>query len=358
MFKLLRLGIIFTSVLALCFIFACTGDQGPQGPEGPPGEPGEPGQDLSIAPPEDVYLSVAVFNQFNGFDVNYRSQDFVLLTFDSTATPSANVIVGTNIGKSPIIDGIDGDIDEWGIVAEEILNQSEVTLGSFVGDDNMITQVTMRCVYDARYIYFFLAWSEDVTGDFLEEENRNLQEWENDGVDAFTPLTVGSEDRVWMMFVNDPAYVPSGDDCLLDCGLENASFSSNLKIDAWDWRACLTDLVGFSDDGYLDYQGGNLSGFVGDAGGAAFMRNIEGTLPAWMYYTDPNSNGSYPFWFRFAVTFVNSDWSRGSTIPGYMALIPYGDRADIIAASSFETPRWVVEMRRLRNTGNGNDVQF
>jgi hypothetical protein len=356
MFKLLRLGIIITSVMALCFILACTGDQGPQGPEGPPGEPGTPGQDLSIAPPDDVYLSVGIFNEFDGFDVNYRSRDFILVTFDSTATSGSDVIVGRNIGKSPIIDGVDGDIDEWGV--GEDLYESDITLPAFVGEDNMITQVTMRCVYDARYVYFFLAWSEDATEVFSEAENRNLEEWENDGVDNFVPMTVGSEDRVWMMFINDPSYIPGENDCLLDCGLGDASFGSNLKVDAWDWRACLTDLVGFADDGYMDYQGGNLSGFTGDAGGAAFMRNIDGTLPAWMYYNDPNAMGSYPFWFRFAVPFVNNDWSRNSTIPGYMALIPYGDRADIIAASSFESPRWIVEMRRLRNTGNGNDVQF
>lgn len=356
MFKLLRLGIIITSILALCFIFACTGDQGPEGPEGPPGEPGTPGQDLSIAPPADAYMSLAVFNQFDGFDINYRSQDFVLVTFDSTATSSATTIVGKNIGKSPIIDGIDGDIDEWGV--GEDLFESDITLGSFVGEDNRITEATVRCVYDERYIYFFLTWSEDAGGIFEENEDRNLGEWLNDGVDTFTPLTVGSEDRVWMMFVNDPNYIPSGNDCLLDCGLENASFGSNLKIDTWDWRAALTDLVGFADDGFMDYQGGTVSAYVGDAGGAAFMRNIDGTLPAWMYYDDPNASGSYPFWFRFAVPFIDNDWSRSSTIPGYMALIPYGDRADVIAASSFESPRWIVEVRRLRNTGNGNDIQF
>ncbi|MBD3216671.1 MAG: hypothetical protein GF310_00250 [candidate division Zixibacteria bacterium] len=360
MFRLLRLGIILISVLALTFSFACEGDQGPQGPQGEPGEPGDPGQDLTIAPPPDTYVSFAVFNQFDGTDINYRSRDFIRITFDTSQTPTDELIVAAFVDASPVIDGVDGDIDEWGFEAgdEMDLYESDVPLTAALGTDNEISEVSVRCVYDARYIYFFLRWSEESTADFEEGENRNLMEWENDGVSTFDPIMVGSEDRAWLMFLTDRSYVPGEADCLLECEAENAALQSGMMIDAWDWRACLTDLTGFADDGYLEYVANELSGFTADDGGAAFMRNESGGLPEWMYYDDPNANGNYPFWFRFAVPFVDGNWARNANVPGYMALIPYGDRASVETASTYENPRWTLEIKRLRNTGSGNDIQF
>ncbi|NIP44387.1 MAG: hypothetical protein GWO41_07370 [candidate division Zixibacteria bacterium] len=354
MFKFLRLGIILMSVLALAFLFACEGDQGPQGPEGEPGEPGDPGEDLTIAPPPDIYFSVAVFNEFDGTEINYRSQDFIQITFDTSQTPSEDLIVGAFVNQSPIIDGSDGDIDEWGV--GEDLFESDIPLTGTIGNDNGIIEVSMRCVYDARYVYFFLRWSEESTGEFIESENRNLEEWRNQGVGTFDPLIIGSEDRAWLMFLTDPSYIPSGADCLLSC--ESPVLGMDMKIDAWDWRACLTDLTGYADDGNLMFSGSTLSGFAADAGGGAFMRNELAGLPEWMYYDDPNANGDYPFWFRFAVPFENTNWSTNSTVPGYMALLPYGDRADVEAAGMYENTVWTLELKRLRNTGSGNDIQF
>jgi hypothetical protein len=361
MFRLLRLGIILISVLALTFSFACEGDQGPQGPQGDPGDPGDPGQDLTIAPPPDTYVSFAVFNQFDGTEINYRSKDFMRITFDESQTPIDNeLIVAAFVDVSPVIDGSDGDIDEWGFDNGEeiVLYETDVPLTAAVGTDNEIGSISVRCVYDARYIYFFLRWREESNADFQESENRNLEEWENDGVSTFDPLILGSEDRAWLMFLTDRSYTPAEGDCLLECSSENAALPDGMKVDAWDWRACLTDLTGFADDGYLEFSSGELSGFIADAGGAAFMRNELDGLPDWMYYDDPNADGDYPFWFRFAVPFVDGNWARNANVPGYMALIPYGDRANVEAASSFETSNWTVEIKRLRNTGSGNDIQF
>ncbi len=359
MCKLLRLGIILVSVLALSFMLACEGDEGPQGPEGPPGEPGEPGEDLQIAPPDDIYFSLAIFNQFDGTATNYRAHDFLRITFDSTAEPAEDVVVAGYVSAAPEIDGVDGDIDEWGFA--EDLFESDVPLEGIVGDDNMISEVSVRCVYDEKYIYFFLTWVEENVLDGPEpSESRNLQEWRYLGFGdeaGFEPT--GSEDRVWMMFLTDTSYTPGANDCLLECGLDNATLASAMRIDVWDWRASITDLVGFGDDLYMTYSGGAVNGPVGDAGGAAFMRNIDGDEPAWMHYDDPNENALYPFWFRHAVQFVDDgSFSRNSTIPGYMALIPYGDRANVASMGLYENPRWTVEIRRLRNTGSGNDIQF
>jgi Ethylbenzene dehydrogenase len=351
----LRLGMIFMFVMALTFMFACEGDQGLQGPTGETGEPGTPGENLSTTPPDDVYLSLAIFNQFDGVETNYSSTDFLRVTFDDTQTPSPDLVVASFVDRPPILDGEDGDIDEWG--DGEDIYESNVSLGDVIGRDNNIGSVRVRCVYDEKYIYFFLYWEEKAPG-FEFSESRNFEEWEYQGFNLPWE-THGSEDRVWLMFLTDLTYVPStGTDCLAGCGLENASFGSDMMVDVWDWRASLTDVVGFADDGYLYYSGGSNDGIMYDNGGVAFMRNIEDDQPVWMHYKDPGHNADYPFWFRNAVPLKDSGFVEDKTIPGYMALIPYGDRGQIAAGSVFELPFWTVELRRLRNTGSGNDIQF
>ena len=357
MSKLLRLGIFLAVIMALTLSFACEGDQGPQGPAGDPGDPGDPGQDLSIAPPNDMYFSIGVFNQYDGVEMNYRSKDFIKITFDTSAANNATTVIGLFLDRAPKIDGADGDVDEWG-VNDEIF-ESRIQLIDVAGTNNYTPQVTMRCVYDEDYIYFYMYW-EEFSNNFGIGESRNFEEWVYEGFGdeaAFEPT--GSEDRVMLMFVTEPGFVPAEGDQIMNGGLENVSLSSAYRIDVWDWRASLTDLVGFADDGYLVYDGSSLSDLMGDAGGAAFMKNIDADAPAWMYYNDPSANGDYPFFFRYATPFVDDgNFARSNTIPGYMALVPYGDRGNITAASSFATKFWTVEIKRARNTGSGNDVQF
>ena len=357
MSKLLRLGIFLAVIMALTLSFACEGDQGPQGPAGDPGDPGDPGKDLSTAPPNDMYFSVGVFNQYDGTEMNYRSKDFVKITFDTTIVADDTTVVALYLDRAPQLDGLDGDVDEWGINDE--IFESRIQLTDIAGTNTFTPQLTFRCAYDEDFVYFFMYW-EEFSNNFDVGESRNFEEWvfEGFGEDAaFEPT--GSEDRVMLMFVTEPGFVPAEGDVLMNGGLENAAFSSAYRIDVWDWRASLTDLVGFADDCYMIYDGSSISDLMGDVGGAAFMKNIDGDVPAWMYYNDPGANGDYPFYFRLAQPFVDEgNFSRTNTIPGYMALIPYGDRGNISVGSSFATRYWTVEMKRARNTGSGNDVQF
>jgi len=352
MFRFLRLGICILSIFALALLFACEGDQGPQGPPGDKGDPGEPGSGCGSAPPEDFYLSMAVFNGYDGVDMDYRAADFVKVTFDTEQEPGSDLIVGVFLEEPPTLDGEDGDIDEWGDGND--IYESRIALDETVGNDIGTGEVLVRCAYDAENVYFFFTWSE--AG--VTEENRNFEEWEITSTPEFTYTTVGSEDRLWILFPEDSDFEPSENDVLLADGLDNASLSVSGRVDVWDWRASLTDLVGFVDDAYIVFDGASHGGVQFDAGGGAFVRNIDGDHPAWMHFTDPNANVDYPLWFRDAIIFNTTNWGNGQTIPGYMATVPYGDRGDIYCASIFEMPRWIVEVQRSRSTGSGNDKQF
>jgi hypothetical protein len=51
-------------------------------------------------------------------------------------------------------------------------------------------------------------------------------------------------------------------------------------------------------------------------------------------------------------------WTDGATVPGYIFFIPTSSAADVQAVARFADDTWTVEMRRLRNTGNAEDVRF
>jgi len=352
MFRLMRLGIFVMSILAFALLFACEGDQGPQGPQGPTGDPGEPG--TGLAAPDDFYFSLAVFNEYDGTEAVYRAVDFAKVVCDTSQSPSSDVIVAAYIETPPRIDGDDGDIDEWGIGDD--LYESHIPLNYTVGEDNGINEVLIRCVYDQDNIYFFLTWAEPA-GD-QSAENRNYREWVIDEVTPdFTISRSGSEDRLWMMFPADDSFVPGETDVLLGTGLDNASIP-DMRVDVWDWRAALTDLVGFADDGYIVVSGSTHDGVKFDTGGPCYFENVNGDMPAWMHYTDPNGQGLYPFWSSDKIPFESSGWVVNQNIPGYIAMVPYGDRADVNAASIKSQIGWTVEFKRARFSGSGNDKQF
>ena len=366
MFKLLRLGIYTASVLVLALLFACEGDTGPQGPQGDPGEPGEPGEDLAAGVPEDFYFSVALFNEDDGTASNYRAKDFVRVTFDTLQEADASTVVGVKLDTPPRLDGEDGDIDEWS--PNDELYESDVVLESIVGVDNEISQIQVRAAYDAEFIYMFFMWTEDWVVNDIDtvyeiSENRHPEEWfyRFDGSEGDFNQE-GVEDRLWVMFITGD-YVPTESDNLLEGGLGTASFGSDVRIDVWDWRAGATDLVGFADDAYMVYSGGSLGAITGDVGGSCYMENNNNGEPIWMHFHDPNYDADYPFWLRDAVMLADtSSFTSSATIPGYVSLVPYGDRGQVFSGSSYfilaGLEKWAVELKRIRRTGSGNDRQF
>jgi hypothetical protein len=103
-----------------------------------------------------------------------------------------------------------------------------------------------------------------------------------------------------------------------------------------------------------------------DMGTGSFVENIDDTLPRWQHRNDPNENPAPPFLQWDAVPF-NPDlgWTDNARVQGYTIVLPTGSQADIEINDSEAAwgwagapDSWVLEIRRARNTGNGDDVQF
>ncbi len=144
-----------------------------------------------------------------------------------------------------------------------------------------------------------------------------------------------------------------------------ANLPANYLVDVWSWGAGTSNPVFIADDWVITSEGKKP-----DFGKAPYLSNyvLPDSIPLYMYYLDPNYKSAlnlntdlFPFWDYDAVGYSTRNWfiNRAVYIAGYVTTIPNGSRADVYAAASFDTPsKWTLEMKRARNTGNGDDVQF
>ena len=371
---------VFGTVISLLLMFllasflGCEGDQGPEGPQGPPGEPGPPGDPGTLTPPPDMTFGLAITNNS---DYDQNANTLIKLTFqeDPNPNPAENTLVGYKLDKSPILDGQDKGEEDWGTSE---LYVSEVALTNIRGVDNgigtMSTPVTLRAGYDEEYVYFMVKWKEETAGnddiEFRPGENKFPDRWRYDR-DSGTWKQQFNEDQLFIYW--DISGIDEWDTQGAALLYHDSDSSIYLDqpgmVDVWHWMAGRTGLIGYLDDGFVQYDEfvlfdeANFFGIRPDQGTAAFIANIQDSLPKWMHREDPNYGGSPPFNMWDATPFdAGANWDDNATVLGYVIVLPLGSRADLECnrmgwAIGFPD-HWVVEFRRLRNTGHGDDVQF
>jgi hypothetical protein len=182
----------------------------------------------------------------------------------------------------------------------------------------------------------------------------------------FWKSTGKGEDRVAVIWsnVDDPTW----DDAAFDLLFRQDGFEPNLpadlEMDVWLWGASSSDPSGTADDWLI-----NGSGLVADAGTAPFFDNFlePDSIPRYMNRLDPNLRTTanpaeqiYPLWYFDVVGFSQTGWVSNRTVfvPGIVTVMPTLSRADVYTASSFDNGVWTVELRRARNSHNGDDLEF
>jgi hypothetical protein len=369
---------VFGTVVSLLLMFmlasflGCEGDQGPKGPtgdEGPPGPPGDPG---TLTPPSDMYFGLAITNN-SDYDQNGNS--LIKLTFledqeEPDPDPGENVLVGYRLDKPPVLDGQDKGEEDWGTSE---LFASEVALTNIRGVDNgigtMSTPVTLRAGYDEEYVYFMVKWKEETAGNddvlFSPGESKFRNRWRYDG-DNNTWRQQFNEDQLFIYWdISGIADWDTEGSALLYHDSDSSIYLDRPGMaDVWHWMAARTGLIGYFDGGYVVWDEETMFGIQPDQGTAAYIANVEDDLPKWMHREDPNYGElSLPFNMWDTAPFdAGANWDDNATIYGYVTVLPLGSRADIECNpqgwAQALPEHWVVEFRRLRNTGQGDDVQF
>ncbi len=355
-------------MLLLASFLGCEGDEGAQGPTGDQGPPGPPGPGGTSTPPPDMYFGLAIANN-SDYDQNGNMRIRLTFADELVSDPGENVLVGYKLDKPPVFDGQDKGEEDWGTSE---LYVSEVALTNIRGADNGIgtlsTPVTLRAGYDEEYVYFMVKWKEEAVENddvvFTRSQSKTPDRWTHDRDDG-TWRQRFNEDQLFIYWdISGIAdWETQGAALLYQDGDSSVSLDRPGMVDVWHWMAGRTGLIGYFDDGFVQHNDTLQLGLQPDQGTAAYMANIQDSLPKWMHREDPNYRSSPPFNMWDTSPFdAAANWDDNAEILGYVTVLPLGSRADLecnrMGWAQVFADHWVVEFRRLRNTGHGDDVQF
>jgi hypothetical protein len=386
-----KLMMLILSGLVAILLLQIIGCEGNAGKRGIPGDPGDPGNPYSEVVPQNRYFSMALTN--NSMIVHYGAPK-LFLAFDDAHTNTGDTVIcqrltGTRV---PEIDGIDGGTAEW---PEKY---TDVVLRKMALQNNKIESVRMRAAWDETYIYFQLKWTEiaDSALHLSVAEDIFPNQWEYLAHDSlWSKVVMGDEDRAMLLFEITPLNWFEHDGCLVTChaggeaaDLAETNFHSTrnakAKLDLWCWSSLTSNPTGYADDKFMDGTGQIADpleplkyrdGIKGDLGRATVMSNLffvdrprpgstsgqRDTIayrPLYQAATDPDSLATYPLWEWQITSHTTTGWRHGFAVPSFITTIPTQSRADIMARGKFDNGTWTVEFKRLRATGNGDDVKF
>lgn len=338
----LAIGVLFSAL----FLFGCEGDQGSQGPDGFEGPTGPNGD--NYAPPAVTTQNFALMVT-NGTANDYSGAAKVEITGDATAVPSSNRVVARLLTKAPTIDGIDGGAQEWGDALA-----SNITLSSIAGADNGITSAKVRFGYDRTYVYAQIIWTEVAIGGFVVGADTTKDFW---NYSEGTWSRVGGEDKLYLVW--EITEISGWDVDGINAIFDGSSFRTSNEgelADLWVWQSTESYYADIVTDNVVTFAVDN--GMQSDLGVTAVLPNDPlNSRPRYMKSNSPRTGTKYPLQIFEYVDFINNyNWLDGATIPGYVTKIPAGSAADIQSVGTFFSDTWIVELRRLRNTGNADDL--
>ncbi len=352
----MSVGKSFVALMAICYLaillVGCTGDEGPVGPAGFTGAEGPPGQNLAISPVADCTFGVLIANS--------TASDFVgaarvSLTSNTSAIPSSDQVVARRLDTAPVIDGVDGGDAEWGTAAA-----STIALDSIAGKYNGITSALVRAAYDRQYVYMQVKWTEVSVESFAPSKDVNKLMWSYDSASTPAWVRAGDEDMLclgWQL-TTITGWSDDGIKAIFD-GSVFCTPASGEIADLWVWQSTETYYSGFLGDKVVRYaDAGDASQFdAGPLPAFALENSPTGDRPTYMSSGSPAEGTSYPLnSYEFTKFDTKKTWKNHATIPGYITFIPSGSIADVRSTATYDNGTWTVELRRLRQTGNGDDT--
>jgi len=361
--------------------------------------------------PADTYFAMAVTENSH----NHYGENLLYLDFQegpNTSKIAPRVLISPRVAPGSVT--IDGKMDDWNptyltTVWGRVMNN--YPLSEFY--DAVPGEITLGSAWDGTYVYFLVRW-EDSNHDASTQRNLwtfDGKKWvkkthEQPNADAPAAKSINrsdelygheSEDRVFFIFpIRDMQrnFRPGGLGCAAYChanaeisgslseaavGEDVAAMHTNVpqdKADIWHWTSTRSLPSLTLKDGHLVYGIGDYNGRKADKGDASTVDNDTKKLkmsktsqPAFMSLRDTvagnyGSDGpdSTKFEQHDAVPIPNEEpkFVKGDTIPYSISRPSTGSRGDVLAFATFDTSShtWTLELRRMLNTGDGNDFQF
>jgi hypothetical protein len=400
--KLMMILLTLLVALSVLLIIGCEGNAGKRGLTGDGGDSGNP---YSEPVPVNRYFALAIGNNSQ---IVHNGAPTLYLAFDTLHQSAGDTIVSRHLTGTqvPVIDGVDGGTAEWGD------KYTDIALRKIAGYDNGIETARVRSAYDENFVYFQVKWSEVAVPEFgvSASESNDPRRWQH-GLDSMKDTTDETgqrwiyagknpdiwkvintnhdEDRLMFLFEITPVFWFEHDGCLVTChagdGLKDTSLAgtyfhgtnaAKARMDAWSWSSVTSNPTGYADDQYMDSKGQTVNpdedlhytdGMHVDLGGPPTRSNRQTVIqsnvlminrPIYQHADQPAAAVSYPLWDWQIAKVANAGWDSLATVPWFITSIPTGSRADVVARGKFDNGTWTVELRRVRNTGNGDDAKF
>jgi hypothetical protein len=353
----MSVGKSLVAFMAICslaiFMIGCTGDEGPDGPPGFPGIVGPPGPNLAISPIATQTFGILIANS--------TASDFVgaakvTLTSDTNFVPGSGRVVARRLSNAPFIDGVDGGDAEWGSAAA-----STIMLDSIAGKYNGIASALVRAAYDRQYVYMQVKWTEVAIDGFAPSKDVNKGMWSYDSISKPAKwVRTGGEDMLclgWQL-TTITGWSTDGIKAIFDGSVFRTPASGEIA-DLWVWQSTETYYSGFLADKVVRYaDAGDASQFDAGTVPAFALENLPTSgRPTYMRSGSPANGTSYPLnSYEFTKFDTKMKWKNRATIPGYISFFPSGSTADVRSTATYDNGTWTVELRRLRQTGNGDDT--
>lgn len=243
-------------------------------------------------------------------------------------------------------------------------------------------EINIRTVYTKDKVYFLLSWKD-------ETESINMDKWVYDGKtwgikqeirwEGEPPWEADSDRFCFQWPIRDDNLIKkfAKKGCAILCHKpekESKMYTSgpHQASDIWQWRASITNPLGYADDGFLDHtkiskkDEPNADKRINAAhkwdkpGPEALnvVRNKDGEGPRWM----SRANSKDPFLLKGQeVPLDMSKIKKGDNVPGWRLARPNGSRGDIDAAAKHDKEEglWTLELsRKLITNDPEHDVQF
>lgn len=247
-----------------------------------------------------------------------------------------------------------------------------------VGGKNLpggTTDITLRSVYTADTIYFYVQYKDPT-------ESAKRQPWQKQPDGSWKHLGDPSdkggdnnlyyEDKMAMIWnISSPAFETKG--CMAACHTGEAGKpygnkylpNANERADIWHWKSVRTGTIGQIDDQYLDgtrYDKDKApeAGRKSDpktGGGYSDNVNADKSGPKWAL---KGNKPAPPYWIVDAdkEAFDDSKYKAGDEVPGIVVAPFTGDRGDISVKSVWKDGTWTLVFSRKLVTGSEYDVQF
>ena len=279
---------------------------------------------------------------------------------------SKNVLVTKKVAAAPALDG----------TLDTAWNGAQPLAVKAVGGKNLpgsSSDVTLRSVYTADSIYFFVQYKDATESvkrsPWVKQADGSWQQLK-DPADKGGDNNTYYEDKMAMIWaINSPSFEAKG--CMAACHTGegkpygNKYLPTGEKADIWHWKSVRTGTVGQIDDQWLDdtkydkdkapeagrksdpKTGGGYADNVNDAkNGPKFA--LKGNKPA------------PPYWIVDAEKepFDDSKYKAGDEVPGIVVAPFTGDRADISVKSSWKDGVYTLVFWRKLGTNSDYDVQF